>query len=187
MAESENDDPDWGKLIDSEVYDHSQWTRAFKQLWNLGHNVIPLKGPEHEQNRKDIVQDAIIYTSKRIRRGKCRTWGHAQATFRIKVKQVTYDFFRSRHFKKGQITSPINSWEESEGENSSDFVLWSWDELSVLIARLVPPRLRKVFHLFYQDELTTKEIAEKLGKDKGTIDSDLYRGRNQLRKLLQDL
>lgn len=50
----------------------------------------------------------------------------------------------------------------------------------------LPDKYREVIHLFYYEELSVKEIAEIVGKQESTITSRLTRGRNILKKKLQE-
>lgn len=50
----------------------------------------------------------------------------------------------------------------------------------------LPDKYREVIHLFYYEELSVKEIAEIVGKKESTITSRLTRGRNILKKKLQE-
>ncbi len=52
----------------------------------------------------------------------------------------------------------------------------------------LPEKYRVVFHLYYYEELSIKEISECLGRKEGTIKSQLARGRELLsRKLGKEL
>ena len=50
----------------------------------------------------------------------------------------------------------------------------------------LPDKYREVLHLFYYEELSVKEIAEIVGKQESTVTSRLTRGRNILKKKLQE-
>ncbi|MBE7057112.1 MAG: RNA polymerase sigma factor [Ruminococcaceae bacterium] len=49
----------------------------------------------------------------------------------------------------------------------------------------LPARYRTVIHLFYYEELSTKQIAESMDCSEGTVRSLLSRGRKKLQKILK--
>lgn len=51
--------------------------------------------------------------------------------------------------------------------------------------RRMQPEYREVLCLFYLQELSTKEIAEVLGKNESTVRTQLMRAREQLRGILE--
>ena len=50
----------------------------------------------------------------------------------------------------------------------------------------LPDKYREVIHLFYQEEYSTKEIAEILERKEATVRSDLLRGREKLKEILKE-
>lgn len=52
--------------------------------------------------------------------------------------------------------------------------------------KALPVKHREVIHLFYQEGLSTKEIARLLQRKEATIRSDLARGRSKLKALLRE-
>lgn len=53
------------------------------------------------------------------------------------------------------------------------------------VAKL-PPKYRLAVHLFYYEELSVAEIAERTGQKEGTVKSQLHRAREMLREMLED-
>lgn len=64
-----------------------------------------------------------------------------------------------------------------KGERNRELLKAVWE---------LPDKYREVLHLFYYEELSVKEIAEIVGKQESTITSRLTRGRNILKKKLQE-
>ena len=52
--------------------------------------------------------------------------------------------------------------------------------------RSLPVRYREVIHLFYQEGLSTDEIAAVLGEKGSTVRSRLHRGREKLKEILKE-
>jgi RNA polymerase sigma-70 factor (ECF subfamily) len=50
----------------------------------------------------------------------------------------------------------------------------------------LPENYRAVIHLFYQEQMTTAEIAEVLGANEGTVRSWLTRARKKLKAVLKE-
>ena len=60
------------------------------------------------------------------------------------------------------------------------------EEGSLLAAvNLLPPKYRAVIYLYYYEGYAAKEIAELLGEKPATVSTQLSRGRQQLRTLLE--
>ncbi len=66
----------------------------------------------------------------------------------------------------------------AEDEEDLSFV---WDAVKQL-----PDKYREVIHLFYQEGLTTSEIAKVLDRKEATVRSDLLRGREKLKTILKE-
>ena len=56
-----------------------------------------------------------------------------------------------------------------------------WEEL-----RRLPDKYRTVLHLYYYEDMTTEEIARLLDRSPATVRSQLMRGRDRLRVLLEE-
>lgn len=56
-----------------------------------------------------------------------------------------------------------------------------WEEL-----RRLPTKYRTVLHLYYYEDMTTEEIARLLDRSPATVRSQLMRGRDRLRVLLEE-
>jgi RNA polymerase sigma-70 factor (ECF subfamily) len=52
--------------------------------------------------------------------------------------------------------------------------------------KALPAKYSEVIHLFYQEGMTTKEIAEVLERKEATVRSDLLRGREKLKEILKE-
>ena len=52
-------------------------------------------------------------------------------------------------------------------------------------AKGLPDRYRAVFQLFYRDELSVSQIAERLSVPEGTVKSDLFRARAMIRQAVE--
>lgn len=73
-------------------------------------------------------------------------------------------------------------------ELSEELVAQEREDLSFVweAVKALPVKDREVIHLFYQEGLSTKEIARLLQRKEATIRSDLARGRSKLKALLKE-
>ena len=53
-------------------------------------------------------------------------------------------------------------------------------------AACLPDKYRTVLHLYYYEDMTTEEIARLLDRSPATVRSQLMRGRDRLRVLLEE-
>lgn len=95
--------------------------------------------------------------------------------------RVTINFARNTHRAQKKV-SELDERLPSQ-EHSFEQVELSLD-LSEAMRRM-QPEYREVLCLFYLQELSTKEIAEVLGKNESTVRTQLMRAREQLRGILE--
>lgn len=132
---------------------------------------LALSQTKNIANAEDVCQDVFC---KYIQKG-----GGIQSEARIKawLIRVTVNccksLFRSGWFKK---TVPLEEELVFDQQEKSD----------VYYAMLnLPQKYRLVLHLFYYEELPVREIARSLGQKESTVKSQLHRGRELLKELLE--
>ena len=81
-------------------------------------------------------------------------------------------------YNKLRQTDELNEELAAEGREDLSFV---WDAV-----RQLPVQYREAVHLFYYEGLSTRQIASVLDRSEATIRSDLYRGREQLKRILKE-
>lgn len=81
-------------------------------------------------------------------------------------------------YNKLRQTDELNEELAAEGREDLSFV---WDAV-----RQLPVQYREAVHLFYYEGLSTRQIASVLNRSEATIRSDLYRGREQLKRILKE-
>ena len=87
---------------------------------------------------------------------------------------------------KSFVTSAYNRHREEI--EKADNITYEMDEptgVSDAVAKL-PDKYRTVIHLFYFEELSVKQIAKIIGATEGTVKSQLTRGRDKLRKIMEE-
>ncbi|MBQ8640801.1 MAG: RNA polymerase sigma factor [Clostridia bacterium] len=71
------------------------------------------------------------------------------------------------------LPESVTAVEDAEPENTGELL------------RRLPKRYREVLYLYYYEELSTAETAKALGRNESTVRTQLQKGRERLRKLLE--
>jgi len=124
---------------------------------------------------KDILQEAFIKVFEKINQFGNR--GSFEGWVRKIIVNTSLEKFRKHH----QTIQLDQLAEVHEIENEEVELNISLNEMLALIQKL-PDRYRLVFNMYAFEEMTHKEIAEKLGITEGTSKSDLSRARAILQK-----
>ena len=147
-----------GQLID--MYGNSILRLAYSYLHNMS-------------DAEDILQDTLIQYMKSA--------PEFESTDNEKrwLLKVTSNISRNR-IKYNSYRETDELMEELVAEDKED-LSFVWEAVKNL-----PEKYREVIHLFYEEGLTTKEIADTLGRKEATIRSDLLRGREKLKTVLKE-
>lgn len=94
-----------------------------------------------------------------------------------------------RHLKirNQYIEHTLSEYESEQNEQQIDYSLYDEDEIKCLIEEQIckmPPQMQTVFRLRYYDELSTKEVAEKLNISDRTAEKHYEKAIKFLRKEL---
>lgn len=83
-------------------------------------------------------------------------------------------------------SSFTNSWTKKTVPLTEDisFEIPEQEDLYYAVSKL-PQKYRLVIHLFYYEDLSVKEIAERLNMKESTVKSQLHRGREMLKGILK--
>lgn len=116
----------------------------------------------------------------------------------IRYNSLDKDFESEAHLRAWLLRVAINrakdiassfwrrnrvAWEDSMGEVAFEEVADS--RLFEAVMRL-PERYRVVIHLFYEEDYTVEEISRILRRPRGTVKSQLSRGRTLLKNMLEE-
>jgi RNA polymerase sigma-70 factor (ECF subfamily) len=147
-----------GRLID--LYGNSILRLAYSYLHNMS-------------DAEDILQDTLI---QYIRSAPLFESPDNEKRWLLKV---------ASNISKNRIK--YNSYRETD-ELMEELVAEDKEDLSFVweAVRALPEKYREVIHLFYEEGLSTKEIADTLGRKEATIRSDLLRGREKLKTVLKE-
>jgi len=137
---------------------------------------------------KDIVQDVFLKVWKNIERFDIKKASFKTWIFRITRNTIT-DYLRK---KKMIPFSFLNSEEENFADSIEDEVVLPDEALAKIedvellnnLLNKMPINYREVLVLYYQEDMTFKEIGELLGKPLNTVKSYYRRALIMLRELL---
>lgn len=159
--------------------------KAQEQLFKLFYGkmiYVCLRYHPDRDTAQEVVQDGFIKIFEKI--GTFDLQGSFEAWVKRIMINTSIDYIRKS--KKNtlvefndnihdNITPEIDDFEENY-EINEQMALESIKELS--------PAYRTVFNLHYVDELTHKEIAEKLGISEGTSKSNLAKAKQRLKQII---
>jgi RNA polymerase sigma-70 factor (ECF subfamily) len=146
------------KIIDK--YGNSILRMAYSYLHNMS-------------DAEDILQDTLIQYLKT--QPSLSSDEHEKAWF-LKV---------AANLSKNKIK--YNKLRETD-ELMEELVKVEEEDLSFVweAVKSLPEKYSEVIHLFYQEGLSTKEIAQVLDRKESTVRSDLLRGRDKLKEILKE-
>ena len=127
---------------------------------------------KHPQDAEDVAQEvfeALLRSGKRFREPEhLRAW----------LLRVTINCAKKLHAAPWRRrTEPLSETLEAPSPEGEAL----WEEL-----RRLPDKYRTVLHLYYYEDMTTEEIARLLDRSPATVRSQLMRGRDRLRVLLEE-
>ena len=162
-----------GSVRDFDALFNSHWPRAYRAAYLIVHDSAAAE---------DIAQEAFIAAIRALDRFDWRRpfgpWLH-----RIVVNRAI-DWTRARALRREVSETPAGAEQADDGELSAADRPYS-DEVTAALATLGPEQ-RAVVVLRHLLEYTPGEIAKLLGLPRGTVNSRLRRGLDQLQGELGD-
>ncbi len=165
-------------LIDSET-DREKFKKLYeayqKKMLYVAYQIL-----NNQQDAEDVVQDSFLAIARHISSignvGEARTGLYLMKT----VKNRALNLIRSR--------KETVSWDEvvlSTPDNIQETMCIKEEVKQVLDAIYqLKENYRDVLCLHFLNQLTTKEIADVLGKNHNTVKTELRRGKKQLFQLI---
>lgn len=127
----------------------------------------------HTQDAQDVCQTVFLKLLERA--PAFASPGHEKAWIIRTTINTCKDLLKS-HWRRS--TAPM--------EAAADIPAPAVEEGSLLAAvNLLPPKYRLVIYLYYYEGYAAQEIAHLLGCSRATVNTQLRRGREQLRPLLE--
>ena len=104
---------------------------------------------------------------------------HAKSSLMQVAANLSKNRIRSNRIRQAEDLDELQ--ETLAGQESED-LSFVWEAVKSL-----PEKYREVIHLFYQEGYATGEIARILQRKESTVRSDLKRGRERLKEILQEV
>lgn len=104
---------------------------------------------------------------------------HAKSWLMQVAANLSKNRIRSNRIRRAEDLDELQ--ETLAGQESED-LSFVWEAVKSL-----PEKYREVIHLFYQEGYATGEIAQILQRKESTVRSDLKRGRERLKEILQEV
>lgn len=140
---------------------------------------IAFSNVKNKADAEDIVQDTFIRCIRK--KPEFQNEIHEKAWLIRTTIHISYDLLKSPWYKK-----TISLEEIKEGEiNNFQLPYMEMDDTLYIVMQL-PFIYRIVIYLFYYEDYSIKEIATILKEKEGTIKTRLRRGREQVKKQLQE-
>mgnify|MGYP006183163277 FL=1 len=152
------------------------YSRTWKQLYIKTFSKLKI-----EDLSKDIVQEVFVdFWNKR----HARDIQNVQAYLMQAVKFKVLDEFRKSRYEFVELDNFI---EQIRDSNDADSQLISKEFFTALKAwtETLPAKRREIFKLKYEEGLSNKEIAERLGVSVKTVQNQLLNSSSELKVLLR--
>ena len=152
------------------------YAKTWKQLYIKTYSKLKI-----EDLAKDIVQEVFVdFWNKR----HVRDIQNVQAYLMQAVKFKVLDEFRKSRYEFVEIDNFIEHLREDTDADSQLISKEFFSALKQWMEKL-PDKRREIFKLKYEDGLTNKEIAEKLGVSVKTVQNQLLNSSAELKVLLR--
>lgn len=166
----------------------SSWQTLYNSLWRVGQRIAlaMLRGPEHEQDREDVVATAISqtvagYLEKNPKaRNATPPLSDLEGMMKTVVRRRLLDHLRQK-CRRDTVPFDETTAHPTSNFTPEDDALAA--ELWLTIAELDPP-LPDLFTDRYLLGWTTTEIAQRRGLNPNTVLSHFHRGCARLRQIL---
>ena len=125
------------------------------------------------EDAEDILQETLI------------SYMRTSPVFENEKHEKSWLFTVAANHSKNKIKS--NNIRRAD-ELNEELVAEKKEDLSYLweAVKSLPQDYREVIHLFYQEDLTTAQIAQVLRRRESTVRSQLKRGRDRLKEILKE-
>ena len=162
--------------------DHAAFTEIYKRHWAFLFNSA-FKATRHEEDSMDICQTVFIWLweNREVIQISSSLKGYLFTAVKYKIANLIRD---------GKIRETL--FDELK---EVDFQTYKENELEIkelknFIAQIIndlPPKCREVYQLSRDEQLSHKEIAQKLGISEKTVDEQIHRALKKLRAPLSKL
>lgn len=132
---------------------------------------------DSSKDRDELVQEVFMHSLKQLPlfRGESSLWTWMCSIARHEIA----DYYRKRYAKKALKTLPLMDWLVSDHPQDATEVA---EIVRVTLSKMTP-RYRNLLLGKYLDEYSVKELANQHDKTEKSIESDLFRAREEFKGL----
>jgi RNA polymerase sigma-70 factor (family 1) len=153
---------------------------AIYRRWLPSLYDITYKRLKHKEQTEDVLQE--VFARLWARREALRI-GDLAAYLHVAVRHETINYI-TRRKEVWQFYAPFESVLLEADSPDERLLAREMLDLVLAYAETLPPKKREIFLLHVNDKLTTREIADRLGISQKTVQNQLGRALNELRKRL---
>lgn len=150
-----------------------QWFKLYKS------HITAYVGVKIDSNkdRDELVQEIFVHSLQQLPlfRGESSLWTWMCSIARHEIA----DYYRKRYAKKALKTLPLMDWLAAESPGDAS------DVSQIVHATLskMTPKYRELLLNKYFDKYSVKKLAKVLDKSEKSIESDLFRARQEFKQL----
>jgi len=150
-----------------------QWFKLYKS------HITAYVGVKIDSNkdRDELVQEIFVHSLQQLPlfRGEASLWTWMCSIARHEIA----DYYRKRYAKKALKTLPLMDWLAAESPGDAS------DVSQIVHATLskMTPKYRELLLNKYFDKYSVKKLAKVLDKSEKSIESDLFRARQEFKQL----
>lgn len=127
----------------------------------------------NKEDAEDILQDTLIQYLRKT--PVFENANHEKAWLLTVCSNISKNKIKSNNIRRADELN-----EELVSEEQTD-LSFMWEAVKSL-----PEDYREVIHLFYQEDMSTAQIAKVLNRKESTVRSQLKRGRDKLKEILKE-
>jgi len=129
------------------------------------------------KDRDELVQEVFMHSLKQLPlfRGESSLWTWMCSIARHEIA----DYYRKRYAKKALKTLPLVDWLVSENPQDATEIT---ETVRVTLSKMTP-KYRNLLLGKYLDDYSVKELADQHDKTEKSIESDLFRAREEFKGL----
>lgn len=164
--------------------DKKAFNQLFKKYKDFVDNLLYTYIGDWDEAR-DITN--IVFLKMREKLPKFVTYDSFGGWLRILTKNTAIDYLRtvrSNHVSIDDTEKPVQLRSSRIDSEISQVDKMAYENILDLVMRY-PPLYRKVFMMYYVDDIGVEEIGETQGIPVGTVKSILYRMRKQIKQQLK--
>ncbi|WP_119080011.1 RNA polymerase sigma factor [Chitinophaga alhagiae] len=179
----------YSRLTDEELStllrsgDQSAFAHIYERHWRVIYGHV-YKMLLNEEDAKDVVQE--VFSDIWLKREKEEGYSNIAGYLYVAARNRVLNLLKKNKFHGAYL----DSLARFAGEYSNDTVdLLQEKDLAAAIEREIrslPPRMKEVFELSRKENLTYKEIGQRLGISDKTVKKQMHKSLQQIRLNLKD-